>query len=108
MANDRKRGFLSSLFGRRKLTEQEEMEALESRQRLEARIEQILAEKAVVREIIAETSPVALVLQKEEPEPEVELFPISASVLGRRKERVPSVFMLSTVESGQPFALREN
>ena len=98
MANDRKQGFLSSLFGKRKRTDEEVAAELESKQRLEARIEQVLAERAVVHEILAETSPVALVVKEEEPEAEVHLLPISASVMPRRKRPVPAVFVLSNVE----------
>jgi hypothetical protein len=98
MANDRKHGFLSSLFGKRERTDEEVAAELESKQRLEARIEQVLAERAVVHEILAETSPVALVVKEEEPEAEVHLLPISASVMPRRKRPVPAVFVLSNVE----------
>ncbi len=44
MAHDSKRGFLSSLFGRKKQAEDEEIALLESRHKLEERIRQVLAE----------------------------------------------------------------
>jgi hypothetical protein len=104
MANDRKQGFLSSLFGKRKPTEEEETAALESKQRLEARIEQALAERAVVHEILAEQSPVALTTKEDEPEPEIELLPISASAMPRRKTPVPSILLISKVEEMNTYA----
>ncbi len=103
MANDRKRGFFSSLFGSRKLTEQEEAAEQESKLRLEARIQQILAEKIAVREILAEESQPALVLQQEEVEPEVELLPISASVVPIRKAPAQSAFVLKAFETPQTY-----
>ena len=108
MANDRKRGFFSSLFGSRKRTEEEEAAQQESKQRLEARIEQILAEKVAVREILAEKeSQPELVLQPEEVEPEVELLPISASVVPIRKMPAQSAFVLAAFESPRSYAANE-
>ena len=100
MANDRKRGFLSSLFGNRKQTADEEAAELESKQRLEERIQQVLAERAVVHELLVEekhTAQIAQMPQKEEDDFPVELFPISASVIRIRKAPVHSSFMPSSL-----------
>ena len=107
MANDRKRGFFSSLFGRRRPTEAEEMAELEAKHRLEERIQQILAEKVAVREILAEESNTALMLIEEEDEPEVELLPISASAIRQRKAPVQSAFVLAAFESPRSYAASE-
>ena len=106
MAHNGKRGFFSSLFGKRKQTEGEATAELESRQRLEARIEQILAERVAVPELhlMEENQDAAISPQQEEPEIPVELLPISASVINRRKAPVPAVFLLSTVDESQSYA----
>ena len=80
---------------------------LESRQRLEERIQQVLAERAVVRELLFEEKNeknAALVMREEEPEPEVELFPISASVIPIRKAPVQSAFVLPAFEVPRSYA----
>ena len=93
MANDRKQGLFSSLFGKRKQTEEEATAELESKQRLEARIEQMLAERAAVSEILKMKDNEAAEMPKEEEvEPEVELFPISASVVSIRKAPTSSSY----------------
>jgi hypothetical protein len=108
MAHDSKRGFFSSLFGRKRHTEQEETAELESRYRLEARIQQILAERVEIPKLtFVEEKQVSLMKREEEAEPEVELLPISASVLSRRKAPVPAAFLLSGVEDVRSFAANE-
>ena len=107
MAHDRKRGFLSSLFGKRKQKEEEETAELESRHRLEERIQQVLAERAAVPELLIEENHVALMSKEEEAEPEVELLPISASVISHRKAPVPAVFLLSSIEDVRPYAANQ-
>lgn len=105
MANHSKQGFFSSLFGKRKQTEEEVMAEFESKQRLEARIEQILAEKAAVSEILLnDEHPAAEVSQEEEPEVPVELFPISASVIPISKAPPKPAFVLSAFESPRSYA----
>jgi hypothetical protein len=108
MAQDGKRGFFSSWFGSKKLKEQEETAELESRHRLEERIQQILAEKVEVPKLIMiEEKHAALMIQEEEPEPEVELLPISASVIPIRKAPVQAAFVLSAFESPRSYAANE-
>jgi hypothetical protein len=108
MANDRKRGFLSSLFGNRKRTEDADIAELESKHKLEERIQQILAEKAVVPDLLkTEEKHVALVPKEEEAEIEVELLPISASVISIRKAAVPSSFLLTPSEALRSYAANE-
>ena len=106
MAHNGKQGFFSSLFGKRKQTEWEATAELESKQRLEARIEQILAERVAVPELhlMEENQDAAISPQQEEPEIPVELLPISASVISRRKAPVPAVFLLSTVDESRSYA----
>ena len=103
MANDRKHGFLSSLFGKRKQTEEEATAELESKHRLEARIQQILAEKVVFSELLLnEENQDAGISPEEEPEVPVELFPISASVIPIRKVPPKTAFVLSAFEDEAP------
>jgi hypothetical protein len=107
MANDRKRGFLSSLFGNRKQKADEEAAELESKQRLEQRIQQVLAERAAVPELllIEENQPaqIAQMSQEEEADFPVELFPISASVLPIHKAPVQPAFVLSAFEAPRSY-----
>jgi hypothetical protein len=110
MTNDRKRGFLSSLFGSRKPKEDEDTVELESKHRLEERIQQILAEKAAEQVVVPELvmtkeNQAAMILKEEETEAEVELLPISASV-GVRKAP-PSSFLLSPSEALRSYAANE-
>lgn len=105
MAHDRKRGFFSSLFGSKKQKEQEVTDELESKQRLEARIQQILAEKAAVPELLMmEEKPAAPMPQEEEADFQVELLPISASVIPIRKAPAQAAFVLSAFEAPQSYA----
>lgn len=105
MANHRKQGFFSSLFGKKRQTEEEERAELESKQRLEARIQQILAEKVAVSEVLMkEENHDAGVRQEEEPEVPVELFPISASVIPIRKAPPQPAFELCAFESPRSYA----
>ena len=107
MAHDSKIGFFSSLFGNKKQKEQNEAAELESRHRLEERIQQVLAERAAVQELLIEEEHVALMAQAEEAEPEVELFPISASVLPVRKAPVQSAFVLPAFETPRSYATNQ-
>ena len=107
MAHDSKRGFFSSLFGNKKQKEQDEAAVLESRHRLEERIQQVLAERAAVQELLIEEEHVALMVQEEEPESEVELFPISASVIPVRKAPVQSAFVLPAFETPRSYATNQ-
>lgn len=110
MAHISKRGFFSSLFGNKKQKEDEQTAQLESRQRLEERIQQVLAERAVVRELLVEEKNeknAALMMREEEPEPEVELFPISASVIPIRKAPVQSAFVLPAFETPRSYATNQ-
>ncbi|MGA9586045.1 MAG: hypothetical protein WBQ95_12000 [Terracidiphilus sp.] len=78
---------------------------MESRHRLEERIQQILAEKvAVVPKLTVEENQTALMIPEPEAEPEIELLPISASVLSRRKVPVPAAFIAPVVEVGRSYA----
>jgi len=104
MAHDRKRGFFSSLFGNRKQKEQEETAELESRHRLEERIQEILAERVEVPELLMEQNHALLT---EEAESEVELLPISASVLSGRKASVSAAFLVSSFEAPRSYAAIE-
>jgi hypothetical protein len=99
MAHNSKQGFLSSLFGNRKPKEPEESAGLESRHRLEERIQQILAEQVEVPRLLTlEEDGLVLMAKEEEAEPEIELLPISASVLSSRKTLVSAPFMPLTWE----------
>ncbi len=108
MAHDGKRGFFSSLFGKRKQTEQEDTAELESRHRLDERIQQILAERVETPERrIIEENRATLLTRVEEPEPEAELFPISASVLSSRKVPVHAAFGSSSLDVVRSYATNE-
>ena len=106
MAHDSKRGFLSSLFGNRKQKEHEETAELESRHRLEERIQQVLAERVEVPELLM-TAEAALMPQEEEAESEVHLLPISASVLSIRKAPVAAAFLPSSFDVSRSYAANQ-
>ncbi len=110
MAHDSKRGFLSSLFGRKKQAEDEEIALLESRHKLEERIRQVLAESVEIPKVLmiehnhtAQATNTALSIPEEVVETPIELFPISASVI-KRKAPVQSDFLLSTFEVPRSYA----
>ena len=105
MAKNSKRGFLSSLFENNKQKEEQETAELESRHRLEERIQQILAEKVEVPQLFVEENQTALVIQEAEPEPEVKLLPISASALSRKAPVAD--FLLSSFEVPRRYAATE-
>ena len=105
MAGDSRRGFLSSLFGSRDHKKQEETAALESRQRLEERIQLILAEQAHVPELIKEETQTVLVAQ-EEVETDIELLPITASVFNR-KGPIPASFLPECIEATRFYAAND-
>jgi hypothetical protein len=107
MAHDSKRGFFSSLFGNKKQKEHDEAAELESRHRLEERIQQVLAERVAVQELLTEEKHAALMVPEEEAETEVELFPISASVLPVRKAPVQSAFVLPAFETPRSYATHQ-
>ena len=96
------------MFGNRKQKEREETAELESRHRLEERIQQVLAERVEVPELLmTEENHAALMTQEEEAESEVELLPISASVLSIRKAPVPAAFLPSSFEVPRSYAANE-
>jgi hypothetical protein len=112
MANNRKRSFLSLLFGKRKQDEHEEPADMGSKQRLEERIQQIFAEMAAAPEppkleLLVIEKKHAVRMPQEEAEPEVELLPISASVIGIRKAPVPSSFLPLSFEVPRSYAANE-
>ena len=104
MAHISKRGFFSSLFGSKKQKEDQQTADLESKHRLEERIQHFLAERAVVHELLIEERNAASMMREEESEPEVELFPISASVRPIRKAPVQSAFVLAAFEAPRSYA----
>jgi hypothetical protein len=105
MANNKKQGFFSTLFGKRKPTEEEEIAEQESRQRLEERIQRALAERAVVPALLmAEENQSEVAPQEEEAELPVELLPISASVIPIRKAPAQSAFVLAAFETPRSYA----
>lgn len=105
MANNKKQGFFSTLFGKRKSTEEEEIAEQESRQRLEERIQRALAERAVVPALLmAEENESEVMPQEEEAELPVELLPISASVIPIRKAPAQSAFVLAAFETPRSYA----
>jgi hypothetical protein len=113
MAHDGKRGFFSSLFGKKKRKEEEETAELESKHRLEERIQQILAEKISVPEVFVREKHAALMIQKEKAEPEaeaeveIELLPISASAITRRKAPVRPAFVLASFDEPRTYVANE-
>jgi hypothetical protein len=105
MAHNSKRGFFSSLFGKKKLREEEENAQLESRHKLEERIRQVLAESGEIPKVLMmEHKHTALATLEEEVEAPIELLPISASVLSIRKAPVQPAFVLSAFEVPRPYA----
>jgi hypothetical protein len=104
MAHESKRGFLSSLFRSKKQTEEEEMAELESKHRLEERIQRVLAEKAPAPEVILKEENVVVMQQEEEAEVPVELLPISASVVPIRKAPAQAAFALAAFEVPRSYA----
>ena len=99
MAFDGKRGFFSSLFGTRRQKEQEETALAEARQRLEERIQQILAQRVDVPELITQEDYPTLPA-REEVEAEIELFPITASVFNH-KGPIPASFLPESIEASR-------
>jgi len=107
MANSRKQGFFSTLFGKRKPTEEEAIAEQESRQRLDERIQQALAERAVVPALLKmaeENQSEVMPAEEEEAEFPVELLPISASVIPIRKAPAQSAFVLAAFETPRSYA----
>ena|SRR5258708_1447105 len=110
MSNEGKRSLFSSLLGpfsNRKHKESDDSAAIAARQRLEERIQQVLAERVPVPELLIEDNHAALMTQEEEAEPEVELLPISASVISIRKAPVSSSFLPSNFEVPRAYAANE-
>jgi hypothetical protein len=106
MSSDGKRGFFSSLFGSRRQKEDQEAADLDSRHRLEKRIEQILAEQVQVPQLLKEEDPAAVVAQQEA-EPDIDLLPITASVFNR-KGPIPASFLPASVEANRFYAANEH
>ena len=109
MAHDSKQGFLSSLFGKKKRNENEDIAQLELKQKLEERIRQMLADTVEAPELLKrEPTPVAVpMIQEAEPEPAVDLLPISASVISNRKAPVQASFLISNFEAPRSYAANE-
>jgi hypothetical protein len=108
MAHDRKQGFLSSFFGKKKQKEEAEAAHLELKHKLEERIRQVLAESVEIPKVLMiEEPPVAVTIPEEEAEVPVELFPISASVIPIRKAPVQASFLVSTFEVPRSYAANE-
>lgn len=108
MAQDSKQGFFSSLFGRRKPTEQKETADLASKQKLEDRIRQVLAETVATPELLMrEEKKAALKEELAEIEAPIELFPISASVIPIRKSAVQAPFSIADFELPRPYAAND-
>lgn len=107
MANS-KRSIFSSIFGlgKKQNTEAEETAELEARQRLERRIEEVLAQAAEAPKPLFEEDHAALVKQ-EETESLAEILPITASALPRRKVPAPVAFLPQVVEVERPYAANE-
>jgi hypothetical protein len=107
MAHDGKRGFFSSLFGKKKRKEEQETAELESKLRLEERIQQILAEKISVSEVFVREKHAAIMIREEVAEPEIELLPISASAITRRRAAVQPAFVLATFDEPRSYVSNE-
>jgi hypothetical protein len=113
MAHDNNQGFLSSLFGKKKQKANEEIEKLELKQKLEARIRQVLADTVEAPELLTrEATPVEVpmlkqVEQPEEQEAEVNLLPISASVITARKAPAQASFLISGFDAPRSYAASE-
>ena len=106
MANG-KRSLFSSIFGRGKKqnTEAEEAAELEARQKLEERIQQVLAVPVEAAKPALEDNH-AMVLQ-DEPESIAEVLPITASALIRRKTPATIDFWPASAEVERPYAVNE-
>src|ERR1700747_1615162 len=102
MANE-KRSLLSSLFGRGKKQNKDAEEAaeLEAKQRLEKRIEQVLAGAARAPKAVVENHPSELVIQ-DEVQSVAEVLPITASVFARRKTPSNAGFWPGNTETERP------
>ncbi|HEY2469057.1 MAG TPA: hypothetical protein VGI45_14635 [Terracidiphilus sp.] len=104
-----KRSIFSSIFGRGKKQHKEAEEAaeLEARQKLEKRIQQILAEAVEAPKPVVEENHVALVTQDKEVEALAEVLPITASALSRRKAPAPADFFPPRVEVERRYVANE-
>lgn len=104
-----KRSLFSSLFGRGKKQNREAEEAaeLEARQKLERRIQQVLAEAAEVPKPLLEEHPIELIVRDEETESLAEVLPITASALHRRKAPTPAPFLPASVEIERSYVANE-
>jgi hypothetical protein len=104
MAQHNKQGFLSSLFGKKKRLEEEEVAHLELKHKLEERIRQVLAESVEIPKVLMlEEKHAEVTTQEAEVEAPVELFPISASVISIRKAPAQD-FLLSSFEVPRTYA----
>jgi len=111
MANDKRQGFLSSFFGKKKKKEDLEAAHLELKHKLEERIRQVLAESVEIPQVLLKEEthtalPIETVLE-EEAETPVELLPISASVIPIRKAPVQASFLVSSFETPRSYAANE-
>lgn len=107
MANE-KRSLLSSLFGRGKQQNKEAEEAaeLEAKQRLEKRIEQVLAEAAKAPKPVVEEQHAELAIE-DAVQSVAEVLPITASVFTRRKTPSNSGFWPGNADIERPHAVNE-
>ena len=107
MEND-KRSLFSSLFGRGKKQNKEAAEAaaLEARQKLEQRIQEVLAAAAEAPKPLFEESQAGLTLT-EEPVTVAEVLPITASALNRRKAAISVDLWPGNVQVERPYAVNE-
>lgn len=108
MAN--KRSLFSSIFGRGRKQHKEAQEAavLEARQKLEKRIQQVLAEMVEAPKAAVEETHLQLAVVEDEAQSVVEILPITASALQRRKTPASVEFWpTSSPEVERPYAVNE-
>lgn len=108
MANS-KRSLFSSLFGggKKQRKKAEEAAGLEARQKLEKRIQQVLAELAESPQPAVERNHAELITQEKEAESVVEILPITASAVSRRKPPAPLDLWPGTAKVERPYAVNE-
>lgn len=109
MANESKRSLFSSLFGRGKRQNKETEEAaVEARQKLERRIQQVLSEMVEAPKVAVEANHLELTIVEEEPENVAEVLPITASALQRRRTPVSADFWPTSTEVERPYAVNQH
>lgn len=101
MTNGRKHSFFS-LFGSKKQDiEAQEAAEREARQKLEKRIEQVLAEAAAPPKLLEENHSALVPVEM------AEVLPITASVPPRRKVAAPVDFWQPSPETKRPYAVNQ-